>query len=50
VVHGVTQPVAAHPDVSQVCGVAIVHAPLPSQVVVGVKVLLSLLQVPVAHM
>jgi len=37
-------PVVAHWKPPQSCPVAIVQAPLPSQVVVGVKVLPSLLQ------
>jgi hypothetical protein len=38
--------VTAHWKVPQLCGAVVVQAPLPSQVVAGVKVLPSLLQIP----
>lgn len=38
------QPVTAHWKPPQSCAVAVVQAPMPSQVVTGVKVLPSLLQ------
>ena len=45
----VRQPVTAHWKAPQSCGVAAVQAPMPSQVVAGVKVLLSLLQLAFAQ-